>query len=816
MAELQKRGVQLVVEGQSAFFGDLDKANRAVNGFGDSTHKSAGRVSGASQIMTGALRHIGTIAIDVMAQAGRAVVGFVSDSIGAAGDFESGMNRFSAVAGGALDEAGLSIKDFRDQFIQIGKELPVSTAEVQEAAIEMVKGGIEPATIAAGGLKQVIQFAAAADLDLAEASTIAAKAIGGWVDQAASAQTKAEFLAHSTDLLAKAANASTVNVDDLALGLYNVQGTAKLAGVSFDETVTALAQLAPSFSSSSDAGTSFKTFLARLQPSTQPAIDAMNELGLVTFNAQKAMEALPTLNLDPSRQSVEEMMQAVFDLGISNGMTAKEANALVSSFNTSVFYDAQGNFVGMAEASRLLQNATSDLSEAQRIQALQAIFGQDAIRTAAVFAEQGATGFSNMTSALEKQNSVQEMAAQKQAGYNTALDNAKGSVEALQITIGSALLPVLTDLLNNVIAPGINVLTDLAGALSGDQEAFDRLTPPVREVANAITEVWNTGNALISWFQSAGDESSELGSVLVDLSGIWEKMLGVINAVMKGYEAIVNAVLPIVEGFIEEHGAEIDTFFQQTYDTIIDIINAALDLYKAIVPPTLEAIAKLIDMHGEEIGAFIEGAWKIISGIIDAALTLIKGVIQVTLALIKGDWDGAWTIVQETANRIWEDIKQIIEGAVQVIGAQIDTFIGLITGMPGQVSGVGEAVMNTIWDGMKAVWDDIVNWVNEQLAWFESQLPGSEPKDPSSPLRGLKQRGAAIMGNLMEGMQLGPSMMSTNMIAPPAITMPRPTVQLIQPANINNSTNTTNNYSPPRSDPGIPPDHLFVLFGGRG
>jgi hypothetical protein len=98
----------------------------------------------------------------------------VSDSRRLAGDFQSRHAGVSGVAGKDVDTKGLD--KFHDLFIQLGKDLPVSTADVQKAAIEMVKGGIDPAIVAAGGLRQNIQFAAAAmDGDLVGAAEISAR-----------------------------------------------------------------------------------------------------------------------------------------------------------------------------------------------------------------------------------------------------------------------------------------------------------------------------------------------------------------------------------------------------------------------------------------------------------------------------------------------------------------------------------------------------------------------------------------------------------------------------------------------------------------
>ncbi len=608
-------GVKLIAE-DGGFFGTMAKADKAVTGFGDTNEKTFKQMPGLADVAVGALHKVGAIAVEVFAQAGQAALGFFKDSITVAGDFESGMNKFAAVAGGALEESGLALKDFRDQFIQIGKELPVSTAEVQQAAIEMVKGGIEPATIAAGGLKQVIQFAAAADLDLAEAATIAAKALGGWVDISATADEKAAFLAHSTDLLSKAANASTVNVDDLALGLYNVQGTAKLAGVSFDETVTALAQLAPSFASSADAGTSFKVFLSRLQPTTKPAIAAMKGLGLYTDEAGSA------------------------------------------------FYDAQGKFIGMEQVSKLLKGATEDLNEAQRSQILQTIFGQDAIRVAAVLSEQGAEGYNNMTAALEKQQSVAEMAKQKQAGFNTALDNFKGSVEALQITIGSALLPVLTTLFNDYFQPGINILTDLAAALFGDADAFARLSPAMQGVALAAEIIWNSISTLIAFISdNAMPIINTLAGValytLVPAFAAWAA-----GAITAG-AATIAAMLPVLVP-IAAIGAAIFILTKAWQEDWFGIATAVTDFWKETGKP-----------------------------IFDTLVTWLEQNIPAAIKVVANFWN---TVLLPALTTVWNFVSTKVIPIIQVL---IGTHFAALNA---SVSGVANFWNNTLWPALNKVW----------------------------------------------------------------------------------------------------------------
>lgn len=666
----------------------FDASSHAASGLGkatieagDDAAKTAPRFDAFREVVVGALRAVGQMAVQAFADAARAAAGFFKDSISAAGDFESGMNKFAAVAGGALEESGLKLSDFRDQFIQIGKELPVSTAEVQQAAIEMVKGGIDPATIAAGGLRQVIQFAAAADLDLTQAATIAAKALGGWVSDAATAQERADFLTHSTDLLSKAANASTVNVDDLALGLYNVQGTAKLAGVSFDETVTALAELAPSFASSADAGTSFKTFITSLQPHTKPAIAAMTDLGLMTTDTGKIIQFLSRHGIKPLGDDLDTLGNQFTEFATANNFTAKATTKLWDSFSSSKFYDAQGNFVGMAKASELLHDATKDLTEAQRVQTLQQLFGQDGIRVAAVLAEKGADGYNAMTDALMKQNNVQDMAKQKQAGFNTALDNFKGSIEALQITIGSVLLPVLTDLFNNYLAPGINIITDLANAGQVSDETFKNLSPTMQGVATAITDIVNGIPVLIQGFTDAYTAISPI----IDFVGA-----NLIPILASLAAMIITAVVPSFTAWAAVAGP------------------AALATITAMAPVILTiaavgaAVAILVKAWTDDWGgirtAVMEFWTTTGQPIFDELVVWLGDTIPKAIAILADYWT---TTLQPALQRVWAFISGSI---IPIIGTLVGTTFKVL------VAGIVELAnfwTNTLWPALQKVWDFI-------------------------------------------------------------------------------------------------------------
>lgn len=653
---LEQAGVQLVAQGAAAFGADMSKASGAVNQFSSDTNRAAGQTTGASQIMTGALRHIGTIAVDAFMQAGKAVVGFVTDSIGVAGDFEAGMNQFSAVVGDAFDPG--SLKDFRDLFLDLGKELPVSTADVQKAATEMVKGGIEPATIAAGGLKQTIQFAAAAmGGDLVGAAEVSAKILGGWADQNATAAEKAALLTNATDLLTKAANASTVDVKELALGLYNVQGTAKTTGLSLQETTTALAELSPRFASSSEAGTSFKNFLVRLQPTTKPAIAAMEGLGLYTEKTGSA------------------------------------------------FFDANGKFVGVAKASDLLQDKLKGLTDAQKVSLLQTIFGNDAMNAAAAFAELGAKGFDDMSASMAKANGVQANAATMQQGYNVALDNMKGSFEALQITIGSAVLPVLTDLFNNVLAPAINTVTSFADSIASADD-------PILALTTAIDSVLPGFKTFIDWLgvvipQAIAflmEHTEAIKGALIALGAViaGAAVAGAIASLMNPITLIIGGVALLGAAWSENWGG-IQDITKQVWDFLEPIFKDVAAWLGDNIPAAVKVVS---DFWENTLYPALEMVWKFIK---DNIIPIVSTLVGTYFALLKTELK----VLADT----W---STILWPAIQKVWSFLDTsVIPLFTA----IARVNIAVFKVALTELTAIWnDDLYPAIEKVYNWFSDKI----------------------------------------------------------------------------------------------
>lgn len=551
---LENVGVNFVANGGDVYITTLDKSTKATNTFVSATEQGGGRVSAAGQVMIGALREVGKIATQAFLEAGKAAIGFVKSSIDVAGDFEQGMHKFQAVAGSAVDTKGL--EKFKDLFISLGKELPVSTSEVEQAAIEMVSGGIDPAIVAGGALRQTIQFAAASGLSLADAAATSAKFLAGWTSSAATAEEKIAFLTSSTDALTKAAAASSTTAAELRLGIFNVQGAAQALHAPFADVVATLAELAPAFESSAQAGTALNVFMSRLVPQTNKAEDAMYALGLITKNGQN------------------------------------------------VFFDSRGNFLGMANAAQVLKEKLGGLTDEQKIDTLHQLFGNDAMKVGNLLMQDGAAGIDAMKAKMDAANGVSATAALMQSGYNTALENAKGSVEALQITIGSYLIPVLTDLLNNWIAPGVNAITDWVNAIMKADDpvlaftqSLDNLMPVLGGVVGGVRDAIAEFSQLSTAFNTGG------------ISGLIDQLIGDIGAALPDIEAalldwgqaFVDWIDPMIPPVLTALGDAVDqawAWVKQQAPAWIDQLRvwgqALIDWIEPYIPPMLKMLGGLV------------------------------------------------------------------------------------------------------------------------------------------------------------------------------------------------------------------------------
>jgi TP901 family phage tail tape measure protein len=276
------------------------------------------------------------------------------------------------------------IGQLRDTALDMGAKTSFSASQASEAMLALGKGGLSFAQMKAGGLQATLTLAAAGGLELGEAANVVIKSLGQF-------GLEADKAGDAAAALAGGANASTASVEDLGEALAQVGPGARNAGLSLQETVGVLAAFSDNGIRGSDAGTSLKTMLVNLVPATDKARNMMRKLGLD-------------------------------------------------------FVDAHGAILPITEIAQQLKDRLGKLSEAQRIAALQTIFGSDATRAATVLMQEGAAGLAKYIKATNDRGAAEKLAKENTKGAAGAFERLQGAIETVQIVIGDAFLPKLAEL----------------------------------------------------------------------------------------------------------------------------------------------------------------------------------------------------------------------------------------------------------------------------------------------------------------------------------------------------------------------------------
>lgn len=102
--------------------------------------------------------------------------------------------------------------------------------------------------------------------------------------------------------------------------------------------------------------------------------------------------------------------------------------------------------------------------------------------------------------------------------------------------------------------------------------------------------------------------------------------------------------------------------------------------------------------------------------------------------------DSAIAEFEDKKQKVWDSVTNMVQGILDAIQGFIPKLIA-----------AGQAIWKGVTRGMKGKKQHMSDEAKTALGALAALLPGSEPKDASSPLRGLEKRGAAIVNNIAKG-----------------------------------------------------------------
>lgn len=724
-----------------------------------------------------------------MVGVGAAAVAGFGVAINAAANFEQGLSNIEAVSGATEKQ----MEAIRKKALRLGADTQFSAGEAASAMEELVKAGLSVEDVVNGAADATVNLAAAGEVSLPEAAEIAAAAMNNF-------GLSAETMPRVADLIAGAANASAISVSDFGQSLKQSGAVASLVGLSFDDLSLAITAMGNAGIKGSDAGTSLKTFLSNLQPTTEKQANLMGKLGIVTEEAGNR------------------------------------------------FFDAEGNIKSMAEISDVLSGALEGMTSAQQQMALETLFGSDAIRAAAIIAKEGGEGFNELAVQMGKVKAA-DVAATKMDNFNGSVEQLKGSIETLLIQIGTPFLGVLRDVVDRVtevvnwignlnpqvqklaamVTLGTGALVGLVGGILLAVSAFQKvrevltalqlgafLTNPIFLVIAAIAAlvaglvilyqrseafrniVNEVGSTIMSVLQPAIQSVIAFAQNFVtQLQNAWDVLrsgddvaqgLGeTLDSAFGGSGFLIAPIRSFVT-YVMEHWRKIVAFTEEIWPQVSEAIEHILNVIHDIVGIVLDTVAALWRAWGDDIWRMVKATFELVKESVENAIKLVQNIIRTVLAVINGDWGKAWDGIKNILSTIWNQIFTVIDYTLSIVRSLIggflstiqqvwaaiwnwlyDTVVGRIadmiesvrgipgkitdalSGLPAQMVEIGKAIIEGLWNGILSMKDWLIEKANEIGEWVRN--PVQKVLELASPSRLFFEFGVNTIQGFIDGVE---------------------------------------------------------------
>lgn len=526
-------------------------AERSLRGFG----------ANAQTIITGAFLNIGARISNILLDAvgslasipGRAVSSFLS--------FEGGLNQLAVVTNQTRDE----LSGVTDVIKQLGIETSKAPAEVVAAANALATLGQTSVQIETN-LPAVVALSEATRTDLELSAELIAK-VGTVFGTSASL---------AADAITTLRNTSAALPQDVTFLLQQAGAVGAASNTSFSDLAATFATLRDAGINARPAATGLRNILQNLNPVSDKATEALQELNLQLIDT------------------------------------------------------ATGNFAGFEEFIRQIQASRQSFIDSGAGLAafnrnLQVLFGREGVVAVTSLLEQADGAFAKNVQNLQAfSGAASESAQGLQTGFAGALTLLSGTVDTLLISLGEGLAPVLEGFARILTTVGNSLLqTDglfdgLVVAAEGLRDAISGNPEAIQELAQAFVSLAGSGiQAVASFFNALAADPDLVASTFAGAASAVSAFAQVINITV-GLIGTFGAIVGGLSGFFE------------TANRIIRAVVGAIELFGVAVTfinPPLGLFILAITNIGD-IFRFIRNPIQTITGLFQGFANVIQGAID--------------------------------------------------------------------------------------------------------------------------------------------------------------------------------------------
>lgn len=343
---------------------------------------------------------------------------------------------------------GGQFDQLKQRAVELGASSVFSASEVAQAMENMASAGMNVNDIYSASAG-VMDLAAVSGRDMG----LAAEAVASAMNQFGIA---GENATHVADVYAKAAADTNAETVDMAEAMKYAGPVMSSLNSSFEETAAAIGIMSNAGIKGSQAGTTLRTAMQRLAAPTDVAAKLMQSLGISAYNSEGQMK--PISELLPH-----------------------------------------------------LQERLSGLSEEQRNNALNTLFGKESLSGMLALLDSAGPEFDGVVSGLQNSNgAAKEMADTMNSGLSGSIENLKGKLETAAITVSERFAPYIEQL-----ADKVGELTEWFTNLSEEQQDQIIKWGLVAAAAGpALVVFGKVAGTLGTTFKALGTVSSGIGKLV--------------------------------------------------------------------------------------------------------------------------------------------------------------------------------------------------------------------------------------------------------------------------------------------------------------
>ena len=596
---------------------------------------------------------------------------------------------------------GGQFDQLKQRAVELGASSVFSASEVAQAMENMASAGMNVNDIYSASAG-VMDLAAVSGRDMG----LAAEAVASAMNQFGIA---GENATHVADVYAKAAADTNAETVDMAEAMKYAGPVMSSLNSSFEETAAAIGIMSNAGIKGSQAGTTLRTAMQRLAAPTDVASKLMQSLGISAYNSEGQMK--PISELLPH-----------------------------------------------------LQERLSGLSEEQRNNALNTLFGKESLSGMLALLDSAGPEFDGVVSGLQNSNgAAKEMADTMNSGLSGSIENLKGKLETAAITVSERFAPYIEKL-----ADKIGELTEWFTNLSEEQQDQIIKWGLVAAAAGpALVVFGKVAGALGTTFKALGTVSSGIGKLVGKVAPLVAKFAGMETAAVGATGAtsgLAGAVgllgNPVTWGVLlggaallavgyfankaaeakqrtEEWGtsvSETQANELQQFKDKVDETNQAMTIFGTNGAADVEAVRKAIQgladdittLADEDLNKKIKLAEKL--GLSEEQIQRLKDAAQETKDNVNAMSNEVIQIYQNAANNhrdITETERAVVKSAqnamieekLALLGYEKDESVAIRKAMNGEIDELNEAQVRK---GLQTV----TKWIEEENKSYKEAKDG--------------------------------------------------------------------------------------------